>query len=312
MTLWRIAWCLVPLGLAVAAQDRFLQSVLTVAAAQALYVASWDLIGGVGGQPSLGHALVFGAGAYTTVVVVGQNLAPPPVAIALGALGGGLGGVLQGGFSARLHRVSVALVTLALAECAREITAMFRFPWSGGLIVGGNSGIPMLVYPPDEGSAARLAGAALAAGLLGLLWIKHSRLGLAIRTVRADDRLAAANGINVPRVRVIAFVLAGCVAGLAGGLVAAAAGRASPSMLSFEPSLFAVAAAAVAGSGTILGPASFAYAITAALQWLDVPGTMRLTLYALLLIGAGLGPAVMTRLSTAGRTRPPLTSRGAA
>ncbi len=311
MTLWRIVWCLVPLGLAVAAQDRFMESVLAFAAAQALYVASWDLVGGVSGQPTLGHALTFGAGAYTTVAVAGWNLVPPPVAVAIGALGGGLIGALQGGFSARLHRVSVALVTLAMAECAREISGMLRFLWPGGIIVGGDSGIPMLLYPADEGNAARLAGALLTAGLIGLLWVRHSRLGLAMQTVRADARLAAANGIDVPRVRVIAFVLAGIVAGLAGGLVAATVGRASPSMLSLEPSLFAVATAGVAGPGTILGPASFAYGITAALQWLDVPGTLRLTLYALLLIGAGLGPAVMTRLSTARRPRAPLTPAGA-
>lgn len=304
--LWPWAWCLVPLGLAFAAQDQFTMSVLAFAAAQALYVAGWDLVGGVSGQPTLGHALPLGTGAYVTAFLAGRSLAPVPVAIASGALAGGLVGALQGGLGARLQRLSLALVTLATAEGAHEISEMFRIPWPGGTTVGGNSGIPMVVYPSGEADAARLAAAVLAAGVVGLLWINHSSLGLAMRTVRADDRLAAASGIDVVRVRVLAFVIAGGAAGLAGGLITGMIGHASPAMLSLEPSLFAFAISRIAAPGTILGPTSAAYAVTAALQWFDVPGTLRLTLYALLLMTAGLGPPAAAALGRVRRARGPL------
>jgi len=227
-TLWLVASCLVPLGLALAARDQFTLSVLAFAATQALYVASWDLVGGASGQPTLGHALPMGVGAYFTTFVAGWNLAPLPIAVVGGALAGGLAGVLQGTLGARLSRLSLALVTLATAESAREILGMLIFMWPGGLVVGGNSGIPMRVYPADESSAARLAAAVLAVGVTGLLWVSRSSLGLAMRTARADDRLASASGIDVVRVRVLAFVIAGGVAGLAGGLAAGMVGRVSP------------------------------------------------------------------------------------
>jgi len=277
-------------------RDRFTLSILAAASVQALYVGSWDLVGGLSGRPSLGHALPMGAGAYLAAFLGGLGRMPFPAVIAGGALAGSLAGALQGALSAKLNRISVALVTLATAECAHEMSAMLRLSQPGGLIVGGESGIPTAVFPPTEAAAARLAAALLAAGMIGLLWIRRSGLGLAMRTVRADDRLAAASGIDVVRVRVLAFVIGGGVAGLCGGLVASFIGRASPDMLSLEPSLLAPGIASSAGSGTLVGPALTAYAVTASLQWLDVPGHLRLTLYALLLIAAGLWPRAATFL----------------
>ena len=302
MTPWRVAWCLVPLGLALAAQDRSTLSILALAAVQALYAASWDLAGGVCGQPTLGHALPLGTGAYATALVAGWGLAPP-VAVAVGALAGGLIATLQGTLVARLQRVSVALVTLATAECAHEISRMVRFLWRGGITVGGDSGVPAFVYPPGEAAAARLAAAALAAGLIGLLWIAHSGPGLAMRLVRADERLAAASGIDVARVRTLAFTIAGTTAGLAGGLLAFLIGRASPMMLALGSSLFAMAIAGVGGLGSIIGPAAVAYAAAAVFQMLDIPGTVRLPVYAVMLIGAGLAPSAAAALGSARRGR---------
>ena len=303
MTPWRVIWCLVPLGLAFAAQDRFTLSILALAAVQALYAASWDLAGGVSGRPTLGHALPLGTGAYATALISGWGLGPPPVAVAVGALAGGLIGTLQGVLVARLDRIAVALVTLATAECGHEISRMVRFLWPGGITVGGDSGIPAFVYPTGEAAAARLAAGVLAAGLIGLVWIAHSGPGLAMRMARADDRLAAASGIDIARVRVLSLTVAGATAGLAGGLMASLAGRASPSMLALESSLFAMAAAVVGGLGSIIGPAAVAYAAAAVFQWLDIPGTVRLAAYALLLIAAGMAPSNAGTLGYARRRR---------
>jgi len=197
----------------------------------------------------------------------------------------------------------VALVTLATAECAHEISRMVRFLWRGGITVGGDSGVPAFVYPPGEAAAARLAAAALAAGLIGLLWIAHSGPGLAMRLVRADERLAAASGIDVARVRTLAFTIAGTTAGLAGGLLAFLIGRASPMMLALGSSLFAMAIAGVGGLGSIIGPAAVAYAAAAVFQMLDIPGTVRLPVYAVMLIAAGLAPSVAAALGVARRGR---------
>ena len=303
MTPWRVAWCLVPLGLAVTVHDRFALVILAAASVQAFYVASWDLVGNLSGRPTLGHALPMGAGAYVAAGLGGLGPVPFSVVIAGGALAGSLAGALQGRLSAKLNRLSVALVTLVTAECAHELSTMLRLSWPGGLIVGGDGGIPATVFPPNETTAARLAAALLAAGMVGLLWIKGSGLGLAMRTVCAEARLAAASGIDAVRVRVLAFAIAGGAAGLCGGLVASFIGRASPEMLSLEPSLLAASVAGSAGPGTLVGPALTAYAVTALLQWLDAPGHIRLTLYALILIAAVLWPRAAASLKLRRRGR---------
>ena len=302
--LLRVAWCLVPLGMAFVPQDRFTLSVLAVAGAQALYVASWDLLAGISGQVSLGHALPFGGGAYAAAVVSGLGLLPPAAALIVGVLIGTALGALQGSLGARLHRISLALLTLAMAECAHALVGMLQISGPGGLLVGEEGGVPAIVFPAGEGAAARLAAAVLAVVLIGLLGGAHSRLGLATRTVRADARAAAASGIDVRRIRALAFVIAGGIAGLAGGLAASVAGQAVPSMLSLEPSLFALAVGALSGPGSIVGPAITAYAVSVAFQWVDLPETLRLMVYALVMIGAGLAGPGWAWLGDRLRTRP--------
>jgi len=274
-------------------QDRYVLAILAAAAVRALYAASWDFAAGVSDRPSLGHALPLGAGAYAAAFLSGSGwaLAPAPVAIAGGALAGWVTGVLQGRLTARLHPISVMLVTLATAECAHEMGGMIKVELPGGILVGGEGGLPAVVYPPGEAAAAYLAAAVLTAGLLGLLWIARSSPGLAMRTARADPRLAAASGIDVAWARMLAMTIAGTTAGLAGGLGALLVGRASLSTLALDTSLFAMATAGVGGGGSIIGPAAVAYATSAIFQWLDVAATSRLTLYAVLLIVAGFASA---------------------
>lgn len=296
MTLWRVAWCLVPLALAGTVHDRFALASLAAASVQALYVASWDFVANLGGRPSLGHALPMASGAYLAALLTGLDRVPFPAVIAGGALAGSLAGAIQGRLSATLNRLSVALVTLVTAECARELSAMLRLSWPGGLTVGGDSGVPATIFPPNEAAAARLAAVILASGLIALLWIRGSGFGLAMRTACAGPTLAAASGIDITRVRVLAFVVAGGVAGLCGGLTASLIGRASPEMLSLESSLLAPSIAGIAGPGTLVGPALTAYAVTALLQWLDVAGHVRLTFYGLLLIAAALWPRAVSSL----------------
>ncbi|HLW60715.1 MAG TPA: hypothetical protein VKV57_12435 [bacterium] len=285
--LWQMAWGLLPLGIVLVSRDRFTLSILAVASTQALYVVSWDVLSG-SGRISLGHALPFGCGAYATALVSGWGLVPPAPAIAVGALAGIAAGALQAALGARLPRIGLAIVTLAVAECAHEIAGMLQIAGPGGLVIGEEAGVTATVFPADETAAARLAAAALTVAVIGVLWMVRSRLGLAMRTVEADDRGATASGIDVTRIREVAFVIAGGLAGLAGGLAASLAGRAAPPMLSLEPSLFAIAAAGIGGRGSIVGPALTAFAASAALQWFDLPVMARLALYALVLIGMEL------------------------
>ena len=156
-------------------------------------------------------------------------------------------------------------------------------------LAGGNGGLPAAALPLDEAAAARLTAVMLAAALTSLLWVSRSRLGLALRLAGADARLAGASGIDAAWVRTAAFVIGGGLAGLAGCLVASLTGRAALTLFSLEWSLFALAVGGAGGLGTIVGPALLGYAFAVVLQWLDVPGTVRLSLFAILAIIGAVG-----------------------
>ncbi len=135
-------WCLIPASLAFAITDRYTDSVLALAAVQALYAASWDLLGGISGQVSLGHAIHFGCGAYLTAILAGLLRLPSVPALAAATAGGVVLGGLQGILTRHLRPAFLALVTLALAECAHELAGMLQVPGPGGLMFGGDGGIP--------------------------------------------------------------------------------------------------------------------------------------------------------------------------
>src|SRR5262249_25110990 len=156
-TFWRVAWCLVPLALAGTVHDRFALAILAAASVQALYVASWDFVGNIGGRPSPRPAPPLASPAYLPAPLTGVHPGPVPAVSAGGALAGSVAGAIQGMLSATFDRIAVALVTLVTAECAHELSVVLRLSRPGGLIVGGDNGIPAAIFPPNEATAARLA-----------------------------------------------------------------------------------------------------------------------------------------------------------
>ena len=71
------AWAIAVLGLPLVYADPYVLRVLTMTCILAIFAASWDLLAGYTGQVSFGHALFFGAGAYTSALL-SQGLGIPP------------------------------------------------------------------------------------------------------------------------------------------------------------------------------------------------------------------------------------------
>ncbi|HEU67759.1 MAG TPA: branched-chain amino acid ABC transporter permease, partial [Candidatus Acetothermia bacterium] len=94
-------------------EDLYLLRMLILASLFSIYAASWDLLAGYAGQISLGHALFFGVGAYTTALL-GLHLGLHPyLTVPLGAVAATLAGLLVGVPCLRLRRHYLALATLA-------------------------------------------------------------------------------------------------------------------------------------------------------------------------------------------------------
>src|SRR5436309_13815935 len=196
----------------------------------ALFATSLNLLVGYTGLVSFGHAAYFGIGAYTTGLLMKKLSLPFLIAFpAAGVLAGGFA-LLFGFFCVRLTRIYFAMLTLAFAQIVWAIC----FKWNE--LTGGEQGMPEIPYPGFdwvERAAAVVPGIGgyrtsdyyyfTCLILVGLcLWalrrIVGSPFGRMLTTIRENAERAEFIGVNVRRYELVAFVLAGAFAGLAGGL----------------------------------------------------------------------------------------------
>ncbi|HVQ96064.1 MAG TPA: branched-chain amino acid ABC transporter permease, partial [Mycobacteriales bacterium] len=221
----------------------------------ALFAASLDLLVGIAGLPSLGHAAYFGAGGYAAGWVAIHGTAAAPVPLLAAAAVGALLAVAAGAVAVRSAGVFFLILTLALAEVARQLADSWE-PVTGGS--NGLYGIP----------AARVAGAAVTGvaplywyvlgwfvlGMLMLWSLSASPFGATLRGLRDNEPRMRAVGYQPYRYKLAAFAAAGAVAGLAGGLLAAQQRLVTPEDLGFTTSALALLAVVIGGTGTLWGP----------------------------------------------------------
>jgi branched-chain amino acid transport system permease protein len=207
---------------------------LTEAMAVAVFAGSLQLLVGLGGMLSFGHAAYFGLGAYGAALLLkhaGLSMAGAfllaPVVAALAAAGFGV-------FCVRRSGVYFAMLTLACAQIVHSVAHQ----WYD--VTGGDNGIlgvwpdPRLASPPRYylwALAATLAAFAL------LHWAARAPFGLTLRAARDHPRRAEALGVSVAAQQLWAFVVAGAVAGLAGALFVFLKGSIFPESLAIPRSV---------------------------------------------------------------------------
>jgi branched-chain amino acid transport system permease protein len=273
--------------LPLAGLDPFLLDVLTSGFFLASYVGSWDIVGGVAGQISLGHALFFGTATYSCALLT--SLAGWPFAVAGGAallLSAGVAAVV-GTMSARLKGPFIALLTLALGEIAHEIMlGQTFFSPRGTYSWGGEGGVPVTLPWEALSPWAMYYGALLFLFLStwGMAALARSKEGLIWTAISGSELVARASGVDVARHKRRAFLLAGLFAGAAGVGFAAHVGRATTSDFSLELSFQAATFAAIGGRGTIVGPVLAALFLHTLFQGAGIAPAARVILYALVLL----------------------------
>ncbi len=273
--------------LPLAGLDPFLLDVLTSGFLLASYVGSWDIVGGVAGQISLGHALFFGAATYSCALLT--SLAGWPFAAAGGAallLSTGAAAVV-GTMSARLKGPFIALLTLALGELAHEVMiGQTFFSPRGAYSWGGEGGVPVALPWDTPSPWAAYYGALLFlfVSAWGMRRIALSREGLVWTAISGSELTARASGVDVARHKRRAFVAAGLFAGAAGVGFAAYVGRATTTDLSLELSFQAATFAAIGGRGTVVGPVLAALILHTVFRGAGVSPAARVLLYALALL----------------------------
>jgi ABC-type branched-subunit amino acid transport system permease subunit len=293
---WPVAlWIAVPFAAAAVARDHYTGAILATSSLAGAYAVSWLLFAAAGGQPNWGHALPYGAGAYTVAVMAhAAHLgAAAPMGMTACALAGGatLAGAVIAGLQGRLTRqltpVFVAVVTLATLEAARGLAVLATIP-AGRVAPQQAAAIQVPAFPGGEAAIPWVAAAVFGAMVVILAALARSRFGAALRAAGRGDRRAAVLGFDGPRLRLAAAVLAGAMAGLAGGLSAQLAGRVTTASLSWHLTLFAPAAVLLGGAGTVVGPAAAAYVLAGLGLVFDVPPGLQLLAFAAVIAAAAL------------------------
>jgi branched-chain amino acid transport system permease protein len=231
---------------------------MTRVLAFALLAVSLDLLTGVGGLPSLGHAAPFGVGAYAAALVAKHLTTVGPLQLLAAAAAGAALSASVGWLVVRARGTYFLMLTLAVGE----IVHVLADRWEG--ITGGSNGlagIPAITLLPG-GSPVRLAGVlywyALGAALLGiaaLVMVSRSPFGRTLRGVRDNEERMRSLGYATVRPKYAVFCIAGAAAGAAGSLWVAQARFVSPADLGFEISAMALLAVVLGGRGSLWGAA---------------------------------------------------------
>jgi len=281
-----------------------------------LTAQGWNLLGGVGGQNSFGHAAFFGTGAYVSAMLqihYGVNAwVALAVAIAAGAVVGWIIGFLS--FRAGLKGSYFALVTLAFAEVLRILANAMEFTGgAAGLLLKLDTGFWNLQF------SSRAAFVWLALLFVGIAlfvsqWIANSRFGAHLVAVRENEEAAKALGVDVLSVKLRAITVSGAITATAGCLylqyfLYIDANIAYGVWISIE----ALLAAMVGGRGLVLGPIIGAFSLhgigeATKLVAGRVPGIDLAVYGAVLILVVGFAPGgvlgLINRLRFRGRPKP--------
>jgi branched-chain amino acid transport system permease protein len=220
----------------------------------ALAAASLNFILGFGGMVALGHAGFIGVGAYTVVAFADAGVTSAWVMWPMAALVAGLVAALIGTVALRTRGVYFIMTTLAFAQMLYFIAVSLRK-------YGGDDGYTLPARPElglgiDLANESTFYWVVLALVALALAWMHRatrSRFGHALMGIRDNETRMRALGYPVFRIQLVAFAIAGAVAGLAGALLAGGNGFISPGAMHWTQSATLVVMVVIGGLGRSWG-----------------------------------------------------------
>lgn len=236
----------------------FYQTFLTEIMVWALFAMSFDLIFGYTGLLSFGQALFFGLGGYAVAIPVLKLGLGTGAGLLLSMAVPAVFAAFVGFFSVRLTGIHFVIITIIFALIGSTVGET----WSS--LTGGADGLVFMPPPLDLGVAKLdlmdirttyyLVLAVVALSYLFLRRMVRSPLGKVFVAIRENEERARLIGYDVRRYKLLAFVIAGGLSGLAGGLYSLSLKYASATFLHWSISGHAVVYTIVGGAGTLLGP----------------------------------------------------------
>ena len=264
---------------------------------------SLNLVVGISGELSLGHAGFMSVGAFSGIIAsawlhaalhVDNEVLRLVLAMIVGGVFAGIAGVLIGIPVLRLRGDYLAIVTLAFGEIIRNVLNCLYFSLEEGRlhVSFNNPNIPgtLLVSGPqgatgvDKIATFPMGFALIIFSLIVVMNLINSRSGRAIMATR-DNRIAAeAMGINVTKYKMMAFVTAAVLAGMAGALYGLNFSTVAASKFKFDTSILVLVFVVLGGIGNIWGSIIAATLLTVLPELLRAFADYRMLVYAIVLI----------------------------
>jgi branched-chain amino acid transport system permease protein len=235
--------------------DAFRDYQIAEVACYVVAVAGLTVLVGLSGQISIGNGAFMAIGAYAAALMTIHLGWPLEAVLVASAAIAALGGAVVGVAAARLRGPYLAGATLMLAVALPSLATKYAGVFGGDQGLSVSLTVPGFLGPtfPLTRWQAWLTCAAALITLVLLANLARSRVGRSWRAVRDDEVAAALSGLNVARLRILAFVVSAACAGLAGALLAVTTSIVSPGAFTLTLSIALLTAAVLGGLGSLAG-----------------------------------------------------------
>jgi branched-chain amino acid transport system permease protein len=292
------------LAVPIVVRDGYILQLLNIAILNAIVVLGLNFATGWTGQINFGQAAFYGLGAYTTAIAAKAGLPwiTTPFLSVVVVIAASL---VLGLPTLRLRTYYLAMTTIGFGEIIRLIIVHWE------PVTGGTSGLREIpgvsVFgfgPQGQLQHYYLLAAALALALLVASRIRNSKLGRAMIATRDSEIAAEQSGVDTVRTKLMAFMIGGVYAGLAGCLYASSIRFISPDSFSGIQAVLLMTMLIVGGMGSIAGCVIGAVALTILPEALRFLGQWYLVLYGLgVIVVIVLAPGGLASLSSLLRSR---------
>jgi branched-chain amino acid transport system permease protein len=244
----------------------------------AILALAWNLLAGYTGQFSLAPAAFAMIGAYTTALLDFYWHVPLALGIPAGVAVAALFGLALGKLVLNLSGPYLALTTLAFAEIARVVVGnSYEF-------TRGDQGMHVATLMESRLGYYYVFLGALVAVLLLLYALLRGRLGRFMMSVRDDPVGAESRGIDVVRIKMIAFCASCAICGLAGSLYGTFSQLVSPELGLLQQTGLVLSMVVIGGMSSLSGSILGAVLVYLGSEWLRGFGNIQIIVFALLVI----------------------------
>jgi branched-chain amino acid transport system permease protein len=240
----------------------------------ALLACAFNLLIGYGGLLSFGHAMFLGTAGYVSAHALKVWGLPPELGILAGTLAAAVLGVITGLIAIRRQGIYFAMITLALSQLLYFIYLQTPFTHGEDGIQGIPQGYLFGIF--NLANATVLYYVIVAGFLFGFLVIFrtiNSPFGEVLKAIRENEPRAISLGYKTDQYKLLAYILSGTLAGLAGAMKVFVAQNASLTDVEVAMSGQIVLMTLVGGLGTVFGPVVGAFVIVAMQQYLSGLGS---------------------------------------